>query len=267
MTLYIKIMYLLYRQIVDNFEHIITFIKRDVAIARADTKLGFFWVIFPPLVPLTVFIGLASLGVISRSSDMPFVMFIVIGITIYRYIAQFIKTTINVLKSERTAIKNYAVPLVVLIFSKNAMTFFHLIFRLVIVSAVVFYYGVEVKLGWLFLPLFFIIITLFSFSIGVFIAFKNLLYKDFGKGMDVVLVYVFFVSSVIFPFPKTGVLGTINKFNPFNTFVDSTRGLFYFGIEYVDITVFGITALYSMIFFCVACKMIHYGETKIRSIM
>ncbi|MFW5442778.1 MAG: ABC transporter permease [Methylococcaceae bacterium] len=267
MTLYLKAIYLLSHQVVDNFEQIIIFVKRDIAIIRADTKLGFFWVVFPPLVPLTVFIGLASLGVISRSADMPFVMFIVIGITIYRYIADFIKTTINIFRSERTAIKNYSVPLVVLIFSKNAMTFFHFIFRLVIVSSVVFYYGVEVKLDWLFLPLFFIIITLFSFSIGVLIAFKNLLYKDYGKGMDMILVYVFFISSVVFPFPKTGVLGAINKFNPFNTFVDSARGLFYFGIEYVDLTVFGITTLYSVIFFCVACKMIYLGEAKIRSVM
>ncbi len=255
----------LFNQIKENREHIVTFIKRDIKLARANTKLGLFWIIFPPLVPLTVFIGLASLEVISRSADMPFVMYIVIGITFYRFMTQLISTTISIFRSEGSTLKNFNVPLIVLMVSKNAMTFFHLIFRLIIVFIVVVYYGVEIRLEWLLLPIFLIFIIMFSFSIGVIVSFKNLLYKDYGKGMDLIMAYTFFMSSVIFPFPKDGWLGVVNSFNPFNTFVDFTRGLFYHGISYLNFITLSLTFLISLLLFLYSCNLIYNSQDKIKS--
>lgn len=262
-----KALIYLYKQLVDNYEHIITFVKRDIKNMRVDTKLGLFWVIFPPLVPLSVFIGLAALNVISKSADMPFVLYIVIGITIYRFMTQIITTTVNIFKSERGAIKNFNIPLVVLILSKNAITFFHLIFRLILVIFVVMYYGVELRLDWFLIPIIFIFMTMFSLSIGVIFAFKNLLYKDYAKGLNLMMVYLLFVSSVIFPFPKDNLLGIINSFNPFNTYVDFIRGIFYHGINYVNYTVLGITSLISVVLFVYACNLIYHAQYKVKSVL
>ncbi len=257
----------LYKQIKDNHENIATFVKRDIKLARANTKLGLFWIIFPPLVPLTVFIGLASLGVISRSADMPFVLYIVIGITFYRFMSQFISTIVGIFRSERSTLKNFNVPLIALLVSKQMMTFFHLIFRLVIVACVVVYYGVEIKLEWLLLPLFLIFMIMFSFAIGVIVSFKNLLYKDYGKAMDLIMAYTFFMSSVIFPFPKDGWLGIVNSFNPFNTFVDFTRGIFYHGISYINFITVGITFLVTLFLFLYSCTLIYNSQNKIKSVL
>ncbi|MDF1875018.1 ABC transporter permease [Sulfurimonas sp. SAG-AH-194-I05] len=257
----------LFKQLVDNFEHSITFVKRDIKYARVDTKLGLFWVIFPPLVPLTVFIGLAALGIIRRSADIPFVMYIVIGITLYRFMTQFITTTVNVFRTERNALKNYNVPLIVLIVSQNAMTFFHLLLRLVLVACVVLYYGVEARIDWLLLPVVFIFMVMFSFGIGTILAFKNLLYRDYSKGLNLLVLYMMFVSSVIFPFPKDGIIGFINHFNPLNTYVDFTRSLFYHGVENSNYIVLCITAFISFLLFLYACNLIYYSEKKVKMVL
>jgi len=262
-----KVLIQLYQQIYENYFHIFTFVKRDIKNIRVDTKLGLFWFVFPPLVPLTVFIGLASLGIVRKSADMAFVLYIVIGITIYRFMTQFITTTANLFKTQRSAIKNFNIPLIILIISSNAMTLFHLLFRLTLVLFVVLYYGVEIKVDWLLLPILFIFMVMFSFSIGVIVAFKNLLYRDYGKGMELIIMYSFFVSSVVFPFPKDNFLGIINSFNPFNTYVDFIRGIFYHGVNYANFMTLGFTFLVSFILFLYACNLLYNAQHKIKSVL
>jgi ABC-type polysaccharide/polyol phosphate export permease len=84
--------------------------------------------------------------------------------------------------------------------------------------------------------------------------------------VDIALRYGLFVSSVIFPFPDSGIAGTINSFNIFNTYVNATRDFMFHG-TYPHVWLFVMTGIAGVVVLLISLKLLYHMEYKLRSFL
>ena len=90
----------LFREVANDRWRIWEAFKRDFRSNYADTILGKFWAVVLPLVPIGVYVLLAQMRVVDRSEDIPFVLFICLGVTIYGMATAPIQDTIGAIRGQ-----------------------------------------------------------------------------------------------------------------------------------------------------------------------
>jgi ABC-type polysaccharide/polyol phosphate export permease len=107
-------------------------------------------------------------------------------------------------------------------------------------------------------------VILFALGLGMMLGILDVVVQDTRRFVLLMLRYGLFISSVIFPFPETGISGEINKFNIFNTFVNASRDLLFHGyIKNPELYLY--SSLVGIAIFLVAAKMVYAMDYKIRA--
>jgi len=237
--------------------------KRDFVSAYNQTALGFLWSLVLPLIPVTVYLLLAYIRVLKTAENMPFVVYIVIGMTLWMFLSGTILSSITAIQKGKTVLETSKYPLLAVILSSFGQMVFDTSVRIGFVIVVLIFFKISLSWGILLLPIALLPLTLFSLGLGMILAVLNVIIKDVGNMADVVMRYGVFLSSVIFPMPETDLLGRLNLLNPFNTFVVAIRDLIVFGTmahpgRYL------VTSAAAVIIFLVACKIVYFMEYRIK---
>jgi lipopolysaccharide transport system permease protein len=194
---------------------------------------------------------------------MPFVVYIVIGMTLWMFLSGTILSSITAIQKGKTVLETSKYPLLAVILSSFGQMVFDTSVRIGFVIVVLIFFKISLSWGILLLPIALLPLTLFSLGLGMILAVLNVIIKDVGNMADVVMRYGVFLSSVIFPMPETDLLGRLNLLNPFNTFVVAIRDLIVFGTmahpgRYL------VTSAAAVIIFLVACKIVYFMEYRIK---
>jgi len=240
----------------------IGFRKGFVASYR-NTALGLVWAVALPLIPVSVYLLLAHIRVLKSSEDMPFVLFIVLGMVIYLFMTGTILSVMNSLDREKNILKKVNYPISAAMLSNFGSVAFDLLIRMLLVIPLLIYYGTGWHIGLVLLPLVLAVVFLFSMGVGATLAITSVILPDLKQLTHLVVTYSLFVSSVIFPMPAQGLIAKINLLNPLNTFVNSTRDLIVSG-EIESITQFSCWSLVAILFALLACKLSYSMEFRIK---
>ena len=259
----IKILLHLYQKVINNKWKIWFSFKRDFLIPFNQTNLGFIWSFIMPLVPISAYSMLAYIKVFKTSEDMPFLVYIVVGLTIWMFMANIISTIMNSIEKEKAILNKLHYPFIALIASNLGQVAFDTLLRFTLAIIVLKYYGYDLSLLLLYLPLFIIPLTLLCVGLGMIFMIINEIYKDTKNIINIFLRYGLFLSSVIFPLPSGGVIEKVNLFNPFNTYVVTIRELVV-NSHVVNPTLFMITSLFSIFIFMLGCWLLYSMENRIR---
>lgn len=237
--------------------------KRDFVSSYNQTALGFLWSIVMPLIPVTVYLLLAAIRVLATTEDMPFVIYIVVGMTIWTFLSGTITSSVNSIQLGKSILESSRYPVFAVIMSNFGQMVYELLVRSTFVVTVLLFFRVSVSWTVLLLPLVLIPLVMFSLGAGMILAVLNIILKDINNIVNLVLRYGIFLSSVIFPMTETGVLGYLNKFNPFNTFVVTVRDFIVFG-QITAWELYLVTSVMSFIVFLLACKILYFMEFRIK---
>jgi len=260
----LKIIKVFYHQVMTQKWQIWIAFKKDFVSSYKHTALGFLWSIILPIIPISVYIFLGYIKAFNVTDNMPFVFFIVSGITIWFYISGTITSMLNAIQKEKSILSKVKYPLVIVLLSNFGKVFYELLLRLGLVIVMFVYYGMSLHLEFIVLPALFIIITIFSLGIGMILAILNEIYPDIKNIVDIFLRYGLFVSSVIFLMPTEGLIGKINLFNPFNTYIVEFRNLLSFGY-FDNIYLLSVTSLVAFGLFLLGLKMVYVMEYRIKA--
>ncbi len=240
-------------------------IKKQIQTTYQQDTLGLLWAIIMPIIPMTVYIFLAHIKLFNSVDAMPFIFFIAIGMFIWLLMATTIKKVMLSIKRDSAILKTTDFPIIASMLSQLGGVLNDSLIRAFVVIAIISWYQVDLSLLSTLIVIFsFIPIILLAFSLGVIFAILDMLIQDTRRVVEVFLRYGLFVSSVIFPFPSDGILGSINNFNFFNTYVISIRDLLYFGtIENIELFIY--TSIFSFLLFLIAMKLVYSMDYKIRA--
>lgn len=255
----------LWQQIYSNSAQILLSIKKDFKVKYQDTVLGMFWAILIPIIPMTAYMMLAFIKAFNSSTDMPYIFYIAMGITLWMFMSKVMSQSLLSIKKGKAILTKTNYPLIAMVFSKIGEVLADTVIRIIAVIGIMIWYHIcpdimSFLLGFLLL----IAIFFFALSTGLILSIIDTIIPDTRRLFDIAIRYGLFLSSVIFPFPAEGILGAINQFNIFNTYINSFRDLIYYG-EISNVPLLIYTLLFTLFSILVAAKVIHYMNYRVRA--
>ena len=244
--------------------YIISSITNDIKAKYKQDNLGLLWSIILPIVPMSLYILLSTIKAFKNSDSMPHIFYISMGMTVWLLISEIMVATMKSIKKNKTILLKSNFPFSAIYISSIGELLLNAFVRIVVVVMIILYLHIDIKLfNFLLSILFLIPVLLFAFSVGMILSIFDIYIPDTKRLVDMFLRYGLFLSSVIFPFPKDGILGYINQFNIFNTFVESVRDALYFG-GLSSYTNYIICTFISILLFLVALFLSLKLEFKVR---
>ncbi len=253
---------LLLSQLVDNKKQIGSLFAGNWRSASRGTKLGIFWNYVLPLVPLGIYCLLAQIRVLPEFNGTNPVAFIALGVTLWFFLAGIIQVAIGTVDQKRKESAQTSFPLVCSIASGYAQLTFETVVRLTLTAIIFVLTDVEPYLEALLSTFILISAIPLFFSLGLLLSICNLIYKDVGRVITIVLQYGLFISGVIFPVTNIAILSELNAYNPFAIFIDATRLAVLVG-EFQASPALLSFALLGVILLFVGCKVFYVMEERV----
>jgi lipopolysaccharide transport system permease protein len=239
-----------------------TNIKKDLTAPYKQSFFGILWSFIIPIIPITAYILLGYMNVLSVRGGMPFPVYIMVGMTSWSIFAGGVRSLINKIEGQRTVITKIKVPFIVFVLSSFGMVCSDTLIRFIFVVMSFALYKIIPSWHILFLPIVVLPIVLLSFGVGVILSFLNVVIKDIRNIANMLLTYGMFFSSVIFPMPTSGVLGKANLINIPNHFVVAIRDFMVVGrIRNTEEYLFA--TFVSLVLFIISVKSLYSLEYKI----
>ncbi len=254
-----------FQQIIQYKWQILLAIKKRIQSTYEQDAFGFFWSILMPIIPMTVYMILAHIKVFNTVKDMPFIYYIAMGMMIWLMMASIIQNVMTSIKREKGILTTTNFPILASMISQLGSVLYDTAIRIIAVVAIVIWFGIDSSFTSIMLSLLSLIpAIIFAFALGMILSILDIVIQDTRRIVDIFLRYGLFISSVIFPFPTDGILGSINQFNFFNTYINATRDMLYSGAT-ENLSLFLYTSILGLFLFIVALKLVYNMEYKIRA--
>ncbi len=160
------------------------------------------WAVLMPVVPMSVFMVIAALGILGRDVEYPAGVYIAAGLTIWMLFAETITISINGVRGLSHSIEAAQTPLLVPVVSKYGQLFSDTLIRLLALVAWLLAAGIPFRWTMLTFPLLFLPVVAFSMGIGLILAVFNIVLPDVDQLTGMILRYAVFFSYAIFPLPS-----------------------------------------------------------------
>ena len=247
-----------------NFRsHIRIVFKEQFRAAYSGTGLGIFWNYALPLVPLTVYWFLSRIRVFPNFDGVDGATFLTFGVTLWFLFAGCIQTPIQVVQSRNKEAMKTAFPLSASIVSGFAKLLFDTLVRMALVTIVVVTTQSWPTWQGILLPLVLLPAFLLFVGTGLLLGILNVIYNDVSRVVNIMLMYGIFVSGVIFPLYDSGLLSTLNLFNPFAVFIDVSRSIvFKGGLE--NTYSYLVMSAIALLLFLVSVRLFYIMEYRVR---
>ena len=254
-----------FQQIIQYRWQILLAIKKRIQSTYEQDAFGLFWSILMPIIPMTVYMVLAHIKVFNTVKDQPFIYYIAMGMVVWLMMASIIQNVMISIKKEKGILTTTNFPILASMISQLGSILYDTAIRIITVVAIVIWFGIDTSFSSIILAILSLIpAIIFAFALGMLLSILDVVIQDTRRIVDIFLRYGLFISSVIFPFPTEGVLGAVNKFNFFNTYINATRDILYYGaIE--NLSLFIYTSILGLILFMISLKLVYNMEYKIRA--
>lgn len=205
-------------------------IKREYA----GTLLGFIWGLINPLMRITVFWFVFSIGARAGGpvDGAPFIAWLAIGMVAWFLINDCFRLTQKSFRSKRSIIKNTPFPIAILPAVQIVFSYYIHIVLLIVIFTIT-----AVSLGYF--SLYNLQIIYYDFAavmlllgIGSITAPLVAVSKDIGRFLDTILVFLFWMTPILWSIDNLGYLENIIKLNPFHYIVQGYRDSFFYEVGF-----------------------------------
>lgn len=230
--------------------------------------LGVVWNFILPLVPVTVYLFLSTIRVLPSFDGVDSATFLTFGVMIWYVFIGFVLTPMNIIASRNKDAMKTSMPLIATISSGFAELSFDTFVRILLVTGIMMFMGTWPTWTAPGLLLVFVAAFFLFFGAGLIFGILNVIYRDVGRVVQILLQYGIFLSGVIFPFGDSALAQLLSKLNPFAVFVDSGRQMvFRGGIEPALFQALLIWTAIGVSVFLLGCRLFHVMEHRIRGIL
>jgi lipopolysaccharide transport system permease protein len=251
------------RDVVRSRELIWRFILRDLSVRYRQSFLGYAWAVFPPVVTVAVFAYLSRTRILPiGQTSLPYVSYALWSIGMWQLFSGSLQACTNSLISAGSLVTKINFPKETLIFGGIGQPLFDFVVRLIPVIVVFIWQGVVPKWQSAFLPLVLLPIVLLALGFGFVLAIANLLLRDIGNALGIVLAFGVFLAPIVYPPPESWPFVLVNMLNPFSPLLIATQDLISTGHLSMPGT-FALASLFSLIVFLLGWRFFRMAINRI----
>jgi ABC-type polysaccharide/polyol phosphate export permease len=137
--------------------------------------------------------------VIARRGDVTYPLVVLLGVLPYNLLSTIISGSANALVSNAMLIRRVYLPRELFLVAHIGSNFVVFLLSLLVVIPFVVYYGIAPGVGLLWLGPGVLLVVMFATGVGLVVSCMNVLYRDVGYVMSVLLRILFYASPVIYP--------------------------------------------------------------------
>lgn len=252
-----------------NFKgQILSVYKQNFKNSYYGSGLGVIWNFILPLVPITVYLFLSVIRVVPSFDGVDRASYLTFGVMAWFVFAGFVLTPISIISSRNKDAMKTSMPLIATIVAGFAELTFETFVRILLVLGIMIFMGTWPSWTAPGLLLVFCAAFFLFFGLGLVFGILNVIYRDVGRVVQILLRYGIFLSGVIFPFGNSPVTQLFNILNPFAVFVESSRQIvFKGGVETAMLQTLAIWTAIGFLVFLLGCRLFHVMEHRIRGIL
>ena len=218
----------LYKDIAKGFfeghELAMRFFIRDLKASYQRSLLGILWLFIPALVSALVWVFLNNQQVITvKNAPMDYAAFTISGTLLWSLFTESINKPMQRYQGAMSMMSKLNFPKEALILVSIYDMLFSMVLKLIVLIPILWVLGYVPD--WQFIPALFWILymILMGLSIGILITPVGLLYSDVGRFINIALPFLMFMTPVVYPLSKSGILLDFQYLNPVTPFLERAR--------------------------------------------
>lgn len=249
-------LFISYRELLFNLAH------REITQRYKQSILGYAWVILNPLFQLLVLTFVFSTIFRVSSFNVPFVIFLIVGLLPWNFFAQSLSSASNALVGNSSLITKIYFPREILVYSTIIAKLVDFLYSCIVLVFFFIFYHIQLtpQAFWV-LPIF-IIQLIFTAALSLLIASLNLFYRDIQYLLTLIISLWFYLTPIIYPvelFPEK--YRFIFIFNPMSILINAYKQTILGGGS-PNLNSLGIAALMSIILFIFSFLLFKKAEGK-----
>jgi len=236
---------------------------RDFNAKYRQSILGFSWAVLNPLITVGIFVYLNKAGIFNiGSTNVPYPIFALVSLTVWSLFAKGLTVCSNSIVSAGTMVTKINFPKSTLVISSMGQAVIEFIIRLGLTLSIFLVYKVSPSWSVVFFPFAAIPVFLLTLGLGFFFSLLTGVIRDTVNIVTLLTTFLLFLIPVLYPAPETGLLATVNKWNPLSHLIIACRDIVFIGNFTNPVGYWGSTA-FSLFVFIFFWRFFYIAESKI----
>jgi lipopolysaccharide transport system permease protein len=209
---------------------------RDLKASYQKSFLGIFWLFLPALATAGIWIFLNNQKVVAiTDTPMSYAAFTMCGTMLWSLFSEAITKPMQRYQSAMGMMSKLNFPREALLLTALYDMLFSLVLKLIVLIPILWLLGYPPSWHFLFALLWILALIILGLSVGIVLSPIGLLYTDIGKAITLALPFLMYLTPVIYPIRKVGLLADMQFLNPVTPFLERARS-YIGGYEFVMTT-------------------------------
>jgi lipopolysaccharide transport system permease protein len=201
--------------------------KRNIKAMYRQSLLGFAWALFPPLITAALWIFLRGNNVMSfGETDVPYPVFVLVGTMLWQIFTEAILAPLKAITTNKSMLVKINIPREGLLLSGIYEVIFNVLIKIFLLALIFIAFRQPVTISAIWVIPGILSIMICGFAIGLILTPVGMLYTDIQRGLTIILPFLMYLTPVIYPMPKEGMVALIMKINPMAVLLVETRNWF-----------------------------------------
>ncbi|PLT31747.1 ABC transporter permease [Peribacillus deserti] len=218
-------MFDIYKEMWDRRKMIHALSLHEIKKEYAGTVLGSIWGLVTPLLRIAVYWFVFSIGnrVAEPVGGAPYTAWLAIGMVAWFLLNDGFKLSQKSFRSKRSIIKNTPFPIAILPAVQIMFSFYTHLILLVVILITLAVALQTVSVYWLQVIYYDFAAVMLLLALGSVTAPLVAISKDFGRFLDTVLIFLFWMTPILWSVENAGRFANVVKLNPFHYIVQGYR--------------------------------------------
>ena len=206
-------------------------VLRDLSARYRHSFLGYGWAILPQIATVAVFGFLQASRVLPiGNTRIPYLAYALWGMSVWQLFAGCVSNCTGSLSSSGSLVTKVNFPREALVIAAVGQPILDFLIRLVPIFAVFMWYDVVPSWRTMFVPVVLVPIVLLALGLGFILSIANLVIRDTGNAVGMVLTVGMFLTPVLYPPPVRPPFVLINLVNPLSPLLSASHDLMTIGV-------------------------------------
>ncbi|NET30802.1 MAG: ABC transporter permease [Cyanothece sp. SIO1E1] len=207
-------------------------IKRDISAQYRQSFFGYAWAIIPPIVAAAGFTFASNAKVLNiGATDLPYPAYVMFSTTLWQTFTESITLPMGKMAQSKMLLAKINFPREALIIAGLGQVFFNFAIKLILIVGLFLWFSMPVTASIILAPVALVHLILLGTMFGTFLSPLSALYRDFAKGVPLLIGVWLFLTPVVYPVPSGGgIFGFLVKLNPVTPLLVTTRELSTTGV-------------------------------------
>ncbi|GAB4254377.1 MAG: hypothetical protein Kow0065_01350 [Methylomicrobium sp.] len=216
----------MFKELWQSRELVWRLILRDFSVRYRQSILGYLWAILPQITTVAIFTFLSKHRVFDMGETaMPYVIHALWSLSVWQLFSSCLVGCTNSLVNAGSLVTKINFTKEALVIAAIGQGVIDFTIRLVPVIAVFVWFGFTPSWQAAFIPLILLSVILMAVGVGFFMAIINLVLRDAGNAISMMLTFGMFLAPILYPPPVREPFVVVNYLNPFSPMLIATQRL------------------------------------------